>query len=201
MIESTILIRGVPFCLADTAGFRNTTGQIEKMGILKTVRKMEASDLVMVVIDQSRPLHKEDLRLIREAGQTKALVVFNKIDLETACGPGDVKQAGFELPAVRVSALTGEGMEDLENALLARVLSDHGEQTASRLIPNARQKAALENALACFTGAGDSARSGRPMEIIALDLQEGLTAVGDIIGEISHDDLLDTLFSRFCIGK
>jgi len=200
VIESTIHMEGLPLRVMDTAGFRKGRGKLEKIGIHRAEQKMEEADLVLLVIDRSRPLQSPDLELLARVQKKKAVVVLNKIDL-----PAGVKEEALEaraggLPRVRISALKGDGIEDLRKAI--RDVITAGIDTSDLgVAPSLRHKEALERAFGHFEKSVSNLRDGLPLEIIAADLQQGLEALGEIVGETTSDEVLDRIFSRFCIGK
>ena len=201
MIESTLHLGGVPLRLTDTAGFRKVRGKIEGLGIRLTEQKLGEADLVLIVIDQSRPLGQHDLHLLAASDKKKSLIILNKIDLPFRLGRERSRKAleGYEV--VRLSALTGEGMEDLRRTILNRLGTGGMDSASPGLAPNLRQKEALNEASRHFRNGLAHLREEGPPEIIAADLQGGLEALGEIIGETTPEDVLDRIFSEFCIGK
>jgi tRNA modification GTPase len=201
VIESTLYIEGIPLRLMDTAGFRKGKGKIEKAGICLTEEKMGEADLSLVVIDQSRPLTQTDRDVVFKSQGKKRLIIINKIDLPTRLD--DTEEMGvFEgLPVVRISALTGEGIDDLRRAIRNLVLEGESEVDSTPLVPNLRHTNALVEAQRFFQSAIENIQEGGPLDIVALDLQSGLQALGEIIGETTPEAVLDQVFSQFCIGK
>jgi tRNA modification GTPase len=201
IVESTLYIEGLPLRLVDTAGLRHGKGTLEKIGMERARKKMEEADLVLVLIDQSRPLHKDDLNLISQVEKKRAIVVINKLDLPGRMKEEDLRMSGTTLPVVRISALRGDGIDELRKAIKGLILS--GEETSNDLhiAPNVRQKQALEEACRHFTRAVQNLKDGMPLEIIAVDMNEGLAALGEITGETASEELLDRVFSQFCLGK
>jgi len=201
IIESTLTIKGVPLRLMDTAGLRDVYDQVEKIGIQLAREKLEIADLILIVVDQSEPLEKEDHEILERCLGRKALVVLNKADLPGRLSPGGKEKisAGFE--SLYISALTGEGIDQLRQTIVDRVLTGDQDLEISRAAPNLRQKQALEQAQSCFISCADAIRNGLPMEIAALELKSGLDFLGQITGETTPDDVLESIFSRFCLGK
>jgi len=200
VIESTIHMQGLPLHLMDTAGFRKGRGKLEKIGLHRAEQKMEEADLVLLVIDQSRPLHQDDLDLLGRVQNKRAVLVFNKIDLPTRLHEHGLDPLAFGLRRVRISALKGEGIEDLRKTIVEVITS--GIDTADLgVAPSLRHKEALERASGHFQAAVSNLRERLPFEIIAADLQGGLEALGEIVGETANEEVLDRIFSRFCIGK
>lgn len=200
-IESTITIDGLPLRLMDTAGLREVKDEVEKIGVDLTERKLNEADFLLVVIDQSRPLNDDDMRIVHRCSGKKALIVINKIDL-TSMLPQDVehkKLASF--PVARISALTGEGLEDLRKAIVGCLLTGDMDMTSSHATSNLRHRQALVDAFRFFKSASRNCQKDAPMEIVALELKSGLDALGEIIGETTSEEILDSIFSRFCLGK
>ena len=201
IIESTIHIQGIPFQLVDTAGFRKVKGVIEKEGIFLTEQKLEEADLTLIVIDQSRPLKQEDLNIIARLQEKKCLIVVNKIDLTPRINLEALKKEADRFPVVRLSALTGEGIDGLRTALGDLVMAGAVETDSTLAAPNLRHRNALMEASQFFRRATDNTRDDLPLDIVAVDLRSGLDVLGEIIGQTTDDDVLDKIFNQFCLGK
>ncbi len=201
IIESTINIEGIPLRLMDTAGFQRVNDEVERLGINLTKQKLKESDFVLIVIDQSRPLGQDDLDTILQSKGKKALIVINKIDLPSKLGQGADSEALSLFPSVKISALTGQGLDQLKKAMKDCILEGRLDTTSSHAVPNLRHRHALNNALQFFKDAEQRTREEAPMEIIALELRSGLDALGGITGETTSEDVLDSIFSQFCLGK
>jgi len=201
IIESTINIEGIPLRLMDTAGFQKVNDEVERLGIDLTKRKLKESDFVLIVIDQSRPLGQDDLDTILQSKGKKTLIVMNKIDLPSKLGPGADSEALSLFPSVKISALTGQGLDQLKKAMKDCILEGRLDTTSSHAVPNIRHRHALNNALQFFKDAEHRKGEEAPMEIIALELRSGLDALGEITGETTGEDVLDSIFSQFCLGK
>jgi tRNA modification GTPase len=184
----------------DTAGFRKGRGKLEKIGIHRAEQKMEEADLVLLVIDQSRPLQSEDLELLARVQKKKAVVVLNKIDLPARVNEEAFERAAVGLTRVKISALKGDGIEELRKAIQDEITT--GIDTSDLgVAPSLRHKEALDRASGHFQKSVSNLREGLPFEIVAADLQEGLEALGEIVGETTNEEVLDRIFSQFCIGK
>lgn len=201
IIETTIHIEGVPIRLMDTAGFRKVKGKIESMGILITERKLAEAELSLIVIDQSRPLNQDDINLIVKSDRGKSLIILNKMDLPSRLNPRAADKIFDGFKTVKISALTGAGIDALHKAILGLILEGEADTTSPQLAPNLRHKRALMEASDCFNNGLINSREDMPLEIIAADIQGGLRALGEIIGETTSEDVLDKIFSEFCIGK
>jgi len=201
IIESTINIEGIPLRLMDTAGFQMVNDEVERLGINLTRQKLKESDFVLIVIDQSRPLGHDDLDTILQSKGKKALIVINKIDLPSKLGQGTDSETLSLFPSVKISALTGQGLDQLKKAMKDCILEGQIDTTSSIAVPNLRHRHALKNTLQFFKDAEQRTREAAPMEIVALELRSGLDALGEITGETTDEDVLDSIFSQFCLGK
>jgi tRNA modification GTPase len=201
IIESTINIEGIPIRLMDTAGFRKVKGEVEKIGIHLTKEKLASADLSLIVIDQSRPLNQDDLNIIAKAKKNKSLILFNKVDLASKISEEELDGVLDGLRVVKISALTGEGIDGLRKAIRDHVITADVDSTSSHLAPNLRHRTALMDAFKYFSTASGNMREGLPLEVIALDLNSGLEALGEIIGETTNDEIIEKIFSEFCLGK
>ena len=201
IIESTINIEGLPLRLMDTAGMRKVKGEVERIGIHLTEKKLANADLSLVVIDQSRPLSKDDLAIIAKCQKEKALIIINKIDLPSRLNEEELMATIDGFSMVRISALTGEGIDNLRKAIRDRVMEGHVDTTSSQIAPNLRHTTALKEASQYFKNAVSHLRGDSPLEIIAMDLHSGLEALGEIIGETTNEEILQKIFSEFCLGK
>ncbi len=201
IIESFIHIEGIPIRLMDTAGFREVQGEVEQIGIRLTEEKMADADLSLIILDQSRPLIQEDWDILAKADKGKSLILLNKIDLEPKMSREELNNVLNGMTVARISALTGEGIDNLHKAIRNHVLASHMEPPASHLAPNLRHRRAMTDASAYFKDALRNLEQGLPLEIIALDLRSGLEALGEIIGETTSEDIIEKIFSEFCLGK
>ncbi len=202
VIESTFNISGIPIRIMDTAGLREVKDEVERLGIHLTLEKTAQADLLLIVVDQSRSLNGDDMDILNRCKNRKALVVINKIDLPAA--PGFTEKADFpdRFETVEISALTGEGVDRLKTAIQNSILSDDALSVSpSQGVPNLRHRQALKAAEKCFQSAGIKARDNAPMEIVAFELRAGLEHLGEITGQTIDDEILDSIFSRFCLGK
>ncbi|MBW1704241.1 MAG: tRNA uridine-5-carboxymethylaminomethyl(34) synthesis GTPase MnmE [Deltaproteobacteria bacterium] len=201
IIESTITIEGLPLRLMDTAGFREVKDEVERIGVDLTEQKLAEADFLLVVIDRSRPLNRDDLNIIAQSQGKKGLIVINKIDLPDLMGIEAENEMFSSFPIVKISALTGQGLDDLRKAIVECLLEGDIDMTPSHAAANLRHRQALTDAARFFKSAGRSSGEDAPMEIVALELKSGLDALGEIIGETATEDILDSIFSRFCLGK
>jgi tRNA modification GTPase len=201
VIESFLSIEGVPIRLMDTAGFRSVNDEVERLGISLTRQKLKEADLVLMVIDRSQPLGQDDLDIVHQCQGKTALMVINKIDLPSRIHEGEDPAVLASFPSVEISALTGQGLDHLKRAIKETVLGAGTDATSADPAPNARHRHALGQALGFFKEAAIKIREDAPAEIVALELGSGLEALGEITGQTHTEEVLDSIFSRFCLGK
>ncbi len=193
-IEETVEVGGVIINLIDTAGIRETGDEVEKEGTRRSGLAIEAADLVLVVCDQSTPPTIEDSTLLNS--HPEAILVLNKHDLGEDASWSDPLVGR---PSIRVSAITGEGMEGLRSRLRDELLQ--GEEINSEIITNERHFIALRQARHALERTLEAVDQGAPGEVVSFELDEGLSALALVIGETVAQDILDKIFSQFCIGK
>lgn len=201
IIESTLDIRGLPIRLMDTAGIRRVKGKVESIGMDLTRRKLAEADLSLILIDQSRPLNHDDLEIIERSQKGNSLIIINKIDLPCRIDNAELNRILNGRPQVRISAKTGDGLDNLCRAIHETAIEGDLDATTSPVVPNMRQKEALEGALEQFQKALDNIKNDSPAELLAVDLKNGLDILAEIIGETSNEDIYDKIFSDFCLGK
>ena len=201
VIEATIDIEGIPLRLMDTAGIREVADEVERIGISLTQQKFAEADLRLVIIDQSRKLTRDDLDLIEKSQGMMSLVILNKMDLKSGIDEKQLKKSLNTLPCVKISALTGEGIDFLCKTIKDLIMDGGEDMSSSSPAPNIRQKAALEEASNFFKNAARSTKINLPAELIAADLGSGLQALGEITGETTNEEIYDRIFSEFCLGK
>ena len=201
VIEQEIHISGLPVRLLDTAGYRRSDDEVERMGIRLTERCLDQADLALCVVDQSRPLEEDDRRIVRRCREIPVLIVVNKIDLGHRLSEAEMGEAFGELPRVPVSALTGEGIDALQNAIAEAIFSESRRGDGGDFAPNARQNRALNAAVEHLRLAAGHLEEDAPLDIIAVDLRSGLDALGEITGEHTPEEVLERIFSDFCLGE
>jgi tRNA modification GTPase len=195
-IEETANIRGIPVIFIDTAGLREALDEIEQEGIRRSRASATKADLVLHLIDGSEPLHAEDSMWLRELSEKKRILVRNKSDL-----PPQLELAAAGSPFVDISCATGGGLEDLKDAITAAVWSGHIDGESLQIMINSRHQEALRRGRSGVVRAAEALRSGLTLELVAADLRGAVQAVGEIVGKTSTEDLLDSIFSQFCLGK
>ncbi len=195
-VIETADIKGVPFVLIDTAGIMESGNEVECLAVERSKQAIDQADFVLFVVDCSEPLTQADSDLAASLDGKSVLLAVNKSDL-----PQQAELSALPPLGVRTSALTGEGIAELEEALVKAVLSGTVVPSKGPLVSNPRHKEALARAEKRLNLALESAVRGMPEDFISIDLTAAVDALGEITGETAGDDLLDTVFSRFCIGK
>jgi tRNA modification GTPase len=189
-IEETANLDGLPIRLLDTAGLRGSASELEQEGIVRTERSLQLADLRLHIADRNapKPSHFDE-----RAGNSNEIVVLNKSDL-----PEDVDWKNF--PALRVSCMTGEGLPELQKEILARITKQNLRPESTVAI-NARHRDCLRGALESCDRAGAALGQRLSPEYVAVDLNEALRAVGEVIGVVDVEQILDSVFGQFCVGK
>ena len=205
LVEDTIRIKGVKFTLTDTAGLRPPGDAIEREGIARVRERIPEADIILWVIDASETYTCEDEEVWHAVEHKKVIAVLNKADLPPMIDAGDGDGRGLAAIAasrIDVSALTGSGIDDLKQLLVEANASLLGDREGAHLlITNVRHKDALVKAEAALTRAGRCLESDGPIAFFAFELKDALRCLGEITGETCAVDVLDEIFSRFCIGK
>jgi tRNA modification GTPase len=200
-IEETVNIGGVPLRLIDTAGLHDTDSDLEAAGIRFTRQQLDEADLVLFMVDCSTPLSEEDVRIYELVQGRKTILVVNKIDL----GDGHIVKGIVDrlegLSCVKTSALYNQGIEDLKAAIFQEVTHRRGVADLPSIVPNLRHKLAIERGLTAGREAVKGFKTERAPELVAVDLKDALDALGEITGIVTTEEILDQIFSRFCVGK
>jgi tRNA modification GTPase len=199
LVTETVSIGGIPVHLVDTAGIRRALDEAESIGIKKSMEAMADADLALVVLDASQPASSEDQELLKHAEQRPTIIVENKADLQCPCG-SDIPVRD-DTTHLRTSALTGDGIPELRTAILRHVTGDVFSITESGFLTNARHQSLVRDSLAALTNAENAVANRVPHEMLLLDLYSALRPLDEISGATTTDDILNLIFSRFCIGK
>jgi len=198
-VEGFTQIKGIPILFADTAGLRPSDDPIEQIGMQKTRECIEQADFVFFVLQADQSVSKEDREIYQQVRHKNVVLLINKIDLVSAIPHWPAAEFP-NLPIVQVSALTGEGLSDLKDAVVS-ALSAAPVSSAHESVPTLRQKQALEAALDYLSSAVQAIGLGTPDDLVLQDLEAANAQLNTILGQTASIDLLDEIFSRFCIGK
>jgi tRNA modification GTPase len=217
LVSETISINGIPIQLMDTAGIRRALDEAESIGIRKSMEAIADADLVLVVLDATHPLAAEDQELLAQVAARPAILVANKCDLTAVdetlepCHPersrGESRDAidgpavCGHAPRIRTSATTGEGIPALRAEILRQAGGESGSQTETGFLTNLRHQKLVEESLAALEIARAAIVNKIPHEMLLLDLYGALRPLDEITGATTTDDILNLIFSSFCIGK
>jgi tRNA modification GTPase len=196
LVTERISLDGIPLELVDTAGLREGLEEAEQLGIIRSREALADAALVVIVLDATQALNDEERRLLAYVEGRPALVAVNKSDL-AAAGQKTPYCAG--LPALATSALTGEGIDTLRKSILA--LATGGSTSEPGSLTSLRHQQAVSTALAALADAAQANANAIPHEMILLDLYRALWALDSLTGQTTSDDILNLIFSTFCIGK
>ena len=200
-IEEAVSIRNIPVRLTDTAGIRHTDDIIEKIGIEKSKESFNKADLVIFVVDSSRPLDDEDREIIEYIGDRKVIVIINKTDLDLKINRREIEK---KLPGAAFidAAVTREkGISNIEDEIEKLVYGGEVKQNENLMVTNVRHKNLLEESSSALKDAGLMAESGEALELLEIDINRAYELLGEIIGESVNEDIINEVFARFCLGK
>ncbi|HEY6250851.1 MAG TPA: tRNA uridine-5-carboxymethylaminomethyl(34) synthesis GTPase MnmE [Candidatus Angelobacter sp.] len=196
LVTETVALGGIPLKLIDTAGIRHSTEEAESIGIRKSYEALSEADMVVVVLDSSAGMLKDDETLLQAVKSRRALVAANKADLAaTSIAQPD----GFKL--IRTSAVTGEGIDHLRAEILSAVSGQPAGEQETGFLTNMRHERLVEESLSALAAAQRAVQGKVPHEMIMIDLYAALRPLDAITGETTADDILNLIFSSFCIGK
>jgi tRNA modification GTPase len=193
LITEHVSLEGIPVELIDTAGLRDSKDEAESIGIAKSREAMADADVVLLVLDATTQIHKEDEAIIHALADRPFLIVMNKIDLAH-------QSKQYPYPVLKTSALTGSGLSELSHAFVS-LLTKKAPTTQATLLTNLRQQQAVSATLAALARSQQAVASITPHEMILLDLYESLNALNTLTGNTTSDDILNLIFAKFCIGK
>ena len=208
-IEETANIRGLPVVFIDTAGLREARDEIEQEGIRRSHETLAKAEFILHVLDASEPLTEKDEKFFAEFVNKKRILVRNKIDLPVKWVwnsaftrfPGPPEGGTPNVPVVDVCCLSGQGIEALKDAIKELIWSGEIKAEMLQVMINSRHQDALDRARAATRRTIDALNDGLTLELAALDLRIAVNAIGEIVGKTATEDLLDSIFSQFCIGK
>jgi tRNA modification GTPase len=197
LVSETVALEGIPVRLVDTAGIRSAHDEAESIGIRKSREALADADMVLMVTDSSRPMAGDDRELLQQVEGRPAIVVENKSDVRSAeyCPPDT------RLARIATSALKGEGIPELRAEILRRIGGDSGVQAESGMLTSVRHQGCVRSCLAALDAAQAAVDNQVPHEMLLLDLYNALRPLDEITGATTTEDVLNLIFSTFCIGK
>ena len=199
-LEENIRIHGISLNIADTAGIRETEDVVEKIGVKKSRTLAEEADLVLFIVDASRPLNENDYEIIDIIKDKKYLVLMNKSDLETVVKPSDIVGID-ESRIINISAKQNIGIDIFEDKIKEMFFGGEINFDSELFITNERQKNDIRNAYDSILLVENSIKNRMPEDFFSIDLMNAYESLGKVIGETIEDDLVNQIFSKFCMGK
>jgi len=200
-IEEILYLNGIPVILTDTAGIRESKNIIEKIGVKKSISEIEKADILITVIDNSRKLTEDDIRILEKTKEKKHIVCLNKIDEKSKVNKSELEKYISKELILEISVLKNKGIEKLEDKIRDLTIGREKFEIEEKIIINKRQKLAVSNAKESIKNAMDAMKNKMPEEILTIDLRRAYDFMGDVIGENTGEDILNEIFSKFCIGK
>ena len=201
VIEEFVNIKGIPLKIVDTAGIRETEDVVEKIGVEKSRESFSTADLVIMVLDASRKLSEEDMEILESLKNKKTIVLLNKMDLEPQIELEKIEEFVKSEDLIKISALKHHGIEELQDKIEAMVYHGSVKNSSNLMITNSRHKDALFKAYESINDAISAIEQRMPYDFIEVDFKNIWDYLGYINGDTVREDLLDTIFANFCIGK
>lgn len=201
VLEEYVNVRGVPLRLVDTAGIRDTEDIVEKIGVERSRKALSEADLILFVLNNNEPLTEEDRTLYEVIKNEDAIVIVNKTDLERQLDIEEVKTMIGDTPLIQTSMLKQEGIDELELQIRDLFFGGEVQNQDMTYVSNSRHISLLKQARQTIQDAIDAAEAGIPMDMVQIDLTRTWEILGEIIGESASDELINQLFSQFCLGK
>lgn len=202
VIEEYVNVQGVPLKLVDTAGIHETEDKVEKIGVDRSRKALSQADLVILVLDSSVPLRDEDRELLRETNHMQRIVVLNKSDLEVKINLNELQEYVDDKEIIKSSAVSPLGTKDLEDRIAAMFFAGSIENTSNNImVTNARHIGLLKQADTALDAVLEGIETGMPVDLVQIDMTRAWDLLGEITGDSYQDELLDQLFSQFCLGK
>lgn len=200
-LEEGINIKGIPINLIDTAGYREASDKVEKLGVERAKGAANSSDVAMIVIDSSQPLTREDMMALNITSEKRSIIVFNKVDLGERVDKDRIKKtANKDAMMINTSAIKGKGIKELENAIYEKVTDGVGACDRNVYV-NSRHKQCLVRAKESLLKCLESVKNNMAADFISIDLKTAVSALGEITGEEVSEEVINSVFERFCVGK
>lgn len=201
VLETYMNVHGIPIKLVDTAGIRSTKDKVEQLGVQRSRDQLEAADLIIFMLDVSRPLDEEDLHIMSLLKDKEIICLMNKIDLEERIDRHQIRAILGEGHMIDVSALNLEGIDRLEDHIRQRFMKGDIDVTNDVYITNVRHKNALAQAVISLDNVLKALEMAVPEDLWAIDLKNAYEHIGDVTGDSIKEDMMTEIFSRFCLGK
>lgn len=200
-IEEFITINGIPLRLVDTAGIRKASDEVEKIGIEKSIKETEEADLVIAIFDSSQELTNEDFEILKLIKNKKSIILLNKTDLKPIINEYDERLQSITKNILKISAINKIGIDLLYERILKMFNLSEINLDNEILITNVRHKNIISNAIKNVESANNAINNNLPIDIITIYIKEILEDLGKITGEVITEDIINEIFSKFCLGK
>ena len=200
-IEEFVTVRGVPLKLVDTAGIREAVDEVEKIGVEKSIKQAQDADLEIAIFDRSKPLDAEDLEILNLIKNKKTIILLNKTDLKQVISEDDDRLTSVTSNILKISALNKTGIEELYDKISEMFNLDEINLDNEVLITNLRHKNIISKAKENALNAKNALENNMPIDIIAIYIRQILDDLGEITGEVVTEDIINEIFSKFCLGK
>ncbi len=200
-IEEFVTVNGIPLKLIDTAGIRKANDEVEKIGIEKSKEIANEADLIIAIFDASKELTQEDLEILNLAKNKKTIIILNKMDLESKIDENNERLKAVSNSILKISALKKQGIEELYDEISNLFELNEINLDQDIVITNVRHKNLIEKALESVKKAKETMENKMPLDIIAIFIKDILEDLANITGEFVTDDIIDEIFSKFCLGK
>lgn len=200
-IEEFVNINGIPLKLVDTAGIREAEDAVEKIGIIKSREVAQDADLVIAIFDASKSLGKEDLEILKLIKNKKAIILLNKIDLDSKIDENEINIKAANSKVIKISALNKVGIDQLYDEITKMFNLSEINLDQEVVITNIRHKNLIDKAIQSTKKAKQTVEDKMPLDIIAIFIKDILEDLGNITGEVVTEDIINEIFSKFCLGK
>ena len=200
-IEEFVNIQGVPLKLVDTAGIRKTDDKIEEIGVKRALKLSEEADLIIAIFDGSKELSSEDLEILNIIKNKKVIILLNKKDIGDKILENNESIKNNFKNIIKISAKTGDGIEELYDKIASMFKTNEIKMNDGIIITNIRHKNQIDKALNSVNEAIESNNSGMPIDIVSIPIKQILNDLSAITGEDVSEDIINEIFSKFCLGK
>lgn len=201
ILEEYVNIQGVPIKLIDTAGIRETDDVVEKIGVERSKQELEKADLILFLLNSNEELTEKDIELLKLTKNKQTIIILNKLDLETKLNVKELEKINYNHPVIKTSMTTYEGIENLEKAIRDLFFEGKTKLKDATYLSNTRQINLIKQALNSLNEAIYAAEIGLEVDMVLIDYTNVFKLLGEVIGENTSEELINELFSRFCLGK
>lgn len=201
VIEEMITINGIPLRLLDTAGMRETSDIVERIGVERSKTALQDADLILFVVNNNEPLHEDEREILHDIAGRQVIIIVNKMDLPNQLDFNELENLSKGIHIVKMSAKLQEGIDALEQGISDLFFTGKIESQDVTYVSNVRHIGLLHQAKKSLMDAVDAAQAGIPIDLIQIDVRTAWEQLGEIIGDAVGDSLIDQIFSQFCLGK